>query len=699
VNGRLKAPWFLVLPALFLGVQVGEGQERVMGLLDLLEVPQLGDPQLSPDGTQLLYVLSEADWERNRRAGNIWRVNADGSGTMRMTAGGSSPRWSPDGATIAFLADRGGMPATLPGVRVALDRPGMQGAAQIFLLRNDGGEARPLTSHPTAVSGITWSPDGGSIYFLAFDPHSPREVARHEARDDVFGFDEAYKQRHLWRVRLADGASERITSGDWSVLDYTLSRDGGRIVFHRAPDPNILQYQWDERPEVWIMDADGGSLLQLTRNDIPELEAKLSPDGSLVLFLAQANGEFDYYYNRNIFLVPAGGGPARILTEDFPYEVLAADWSRDGGTILFAANMGVHAQLFQLPITGGEPRQLTEGDHSLGSWRYDPASDLQVVTRSDATNPGDVWVAPAGSGELRRVTRVFDHLARDFRLPRQERVEWRGADGVTVDGLLHYPVDYVEGERVPMVVKTHGGPQTSDRFGFRSEPFTSHGYAMFEPNYRGSTGYGDDFLRDMVPGYFNNSHLDVLTGVDHVVAMGVADPDRLVKMGWSGGGHMTNMVVTHTDRFQAAASGAGASNWVSMYAQSDMRVQRTPWFGGTPWQPDAPIDMYWDHSPLKYVSQVTTPTIIMFGENDVRVPPSQGVEMYRGLKSNGVPTHLYIAPREGHGWQELRHQLFRRNVELEWFERYVHRRGYEWVTAPGDQPASGPLPERTHAIP
>jgi dipeptidyl aminopeptidase/acylaminoacyl peptidase len=181
-----------------------------------------------------------------------------------------------------------------------------------------------------------------------------------------------------------------------------------------------------------------------------------------------------------------------------------------------------------------------------------------------------------------------------------------------------------------------------------------------------------------------------MAGVDRVIAMGIADPDRLAKMGWSAGGHMTNKIITFTDRFKAAASGAGAANWISMYAQSDVRSYRTPWFGGTPWQKNAPIDVYWDSSPLKHVANVKTPTLFLVGEKDVRVPPPQSVEMYRALRANGIPTRLYVAPREPHGWAELRHQLFKANVELEWFERWVRQRPYTWEKAPGEAVTAAP---------
>ena len=272
----------------------------------------------------------------------------------------------------------------------------------------------------------------------------------------------------------------------------------------------------------------------------------------------------------------------------------------------------------------------------------------------------------------------------EFLLPRQEVISWPGADGVTVEGIIYYPHNYDPGKRYPLVVQTHGGPASSDKYGLsrsisRYNPvLTSHGYIVLQPNYRGSTGYGDDFLRDMVGGYYRQSHLDVMAGVDYLIDQGIADPDRLVKMGWSAGGHMTNKIITHTDRFKAASSGAGAVNWIGMYAQSDVRTYRTPWFGGSPWQKDAPIDVYWDHSPLKDISNVTTPTLVMVGRNDLRVPFSQSLELYRALKSLGVPTHLYVAPREPHGWRELRHRLYKINVELEWFAKYALNKEYQW---------------------
>ncbi|MGH9160259.1 MAG: S9 family peptidase [Vicinamibacteraceae bacterium] len=667
-----------VLIPLLIAWPVRAQDPRPMAMVDLLSVPRIGDPQLSPDGQQVLFVKGEADWKANKRIEHVWRVGADGSNLRQLTNGAQGedqPRWSPDGKTIAFVAKRG----ETKEAEAEDDAP-----AQIWLIPNDGGEARQLTSHETAVSAVVWAPDGKSLYFIADDPKPADLKAREKAKDDVYAFDENYQQQHLWNIDVATRKERRISRGGFSIVAYELSRDGARIVCHRGPSPLIGD---NEQREIWVMAADGSGATQITKNRAIESGAVLSPDNRQILFLAGANAQFESPYNDNIFIVPAAGGMPRLLTAELPYEVQHATWSEDGSAIYFAANMGLHSELFRLDIKTGTPTQLTDGDHALIGWHYVPELDRHLFIEDVPTSPGEIWTLGGGSAAPRRVTHLFDDLAQRFALPKQVRIEWKGADGQAVEGVLYYPLDYQSGTRYPLVVQTHGGPHASDKFGFGSwssyvQVLTAKGYAVLKPNYRGSTGYGDAFLRDMVGHYFQNAHLDVLAGVDAVIEMGVADPDRLAAMGWSAGGHMTNKLITFTNRFKAAASGAGASNWVSMYGQSDVRSYRTPWFGGTPWEKEAPIQVYWGNSPLKDVAKVETPTIFLVGERDVRVPPPQSVEMYRALRANGVPTHLYMAPREPHGWMELRHELFKMNVELAWFEKHVTQRKYMWEKAP-----------------
>jgi dipeptidyl aminopeptidase/acylaminoacyl peptidase len=474
------------------------------------------------------------------------------------------------------------------------------------------------------------------------------------------------------------------------VGQYALSPDGSRLVTLRSPSPLL---EFSHLAELWVSDPAGGDARQLTSNNrVAEGSLSISPDNTRLLFRAGANESMEGYYNGKLFVLPLAGGAARQVTPaEATYDVAEAEWSKDGSSVFFVANMGVHDEVFTLDITTRRATALTSGEHSVAGFDYVPSADRFVFTRNTAEHPPEVHVASPSTPAPQRVTRVFADLASRFQIAKQERISWKGQDGQTVEGLLYYPVEYRAGQRYPLIVVTHGGPASSDKFGFShdAQVYAGKGYAVLKPNYRGSTGYGDAFLREMSKGYFKQSHLDVMTGTDAMIAKGVADPAKLVKMGWSAGGHMTNKMITFTDRFKAASSGAGAANWISMYAQSDMREFRTPWFGGTPWQANAPIDLFWDHSPLKFASQVKTPTLFLVGEEDPRVPLPQSVEMFRALRSHGVPTHLYVAPREGHGWSELRHRLFKLQVEMEWFEKWVHGRAYQWEAAPDGVPEPG----------
>jgi dipeptidyl aminopeptidase/acylaminoacyl peptidase len=670
MSTRTRRPALLIACVLLLSAIPSAQQKRTMGFVDTIELPSLQDPQLSPDGRQILFVLERPDWKNNRRSGHIYRINADGTNQVQLTfgeRGESAPRWSPDGKAIAFAARRDSDTNN-----------------QIYLLDAAGGEARRLTNHPAAPGSLTWSPDGKTIFFTASDAKSADEKDKDRVQDDVYTFEENnFKQRHLWTTDL-DGKTKKITDGDWSVGGYELSADGKRLAMTRTKSPLL---EFSATTEVWVMDAAGGNEKQLTNNHVPESGAMLSPDGSTVLFTADSNEQFEIYYNDKLFLIPAAGGAARVLLPDVSYQVENAVWSKDGKSIYFTANMGVHNEVMKVDVASKQVTQLTKGEHALAGWSVSEETGQQVFTRNTAQRPSEIYTMALAGGEPKRVTSVFDDVVAKFKIARQERFTWKGQDGQAVEGILYYPTDYQAGQKYPLIVYTHGGPAASDRFGFSSDVqvYTGKGYAVLKPNYRGSTGYGDVFLRDMIKGYFKQAHLDVMTGTDAVIAMGLADPNKLVKMGWSAGGHMTNKIITFTDRFKAASSGAGAANWISMYAQSDHREFRTPWFGDTPWGANAPIDLYWNNSPLKDVAKVKTPTIFLVGEQDPRVPMPQSVEMYRALKSNGVPTHLYVAPREGHGWTELRHRLFKLQIEMEWFEKYVNGRAYVWEKVPGDE--------------
>jgi dipeptidyl aminopeptidase/acylaminoacyl peptidase len=680
---RSHTPWVprslaLALAACLLAVSPSAQTKRPMSVVDLLEVPVLADPQLSNDGRHLLYMITRADWKADRRISHVWRSNADGTGAMQMTFSEGNelfPRWSPDGSQFAFLAARS-------------DAPGLQ----VYLMSNRGGEPRVLSRHAGGVSasGVTWTPDGKSIFFMASDPKTDEENQLDRIRANAFAFEENLKPRHLWRISVADGAEQRITSGDLTILDYAVSPDGRRLTLDRAPSTLLDD---GEKSEVWIMDADGKNAVQLTRNGVRERLAQLSPDGSRVLFVAGANGRLESYYHDALFSVPAAGGNSELVAPDFPYEVMRAQWAPDGSTIFVVANMGVHSEIMRIDLASRTFKALTDGQHSIpgapNAWSINAAASVHVFMIDEPTRWGDVWTMPIAGGTPKRITDVFGFLDRDYKLPRQEKVEWKGADGVVVEGLMFLPADYEPGRRYPLIVQPHGGPEESDKFSFPGityypQVLAGKGYVVLKPNYRGSTGYGSAFMRDMVGGFFKNSHLDVLAGADALIAKGIADPQRVALMGFSAGAHITNKLITMTDRFKAASSFAGVSNWLSMYSQSDTRVRRAEWFGGTPYQKDAPWNTYLDQSPLKDAWKVKTPVLFFVGSDDVRVPRHQAIEMFRAVKANGVLTHLQVLPNEGHDLAQPRHWLFKSNSELEWFEKHLMNRAYEHERAPGD---------------
>jgi dipeptidyl aminopeptidase/acylaminoacyl peptidase len=673
---RLGAGLFALLAVLH-GAPITGQSKPPLTLVGLAEIPRLLDPQLSPDGRFVAYMLMRADWKANRQVGHIWRQAVSGGAPIQLTkgdAGEANARWSPDGQSLLYLA------------------PGSPAGMQLFLLPAEGGEPRQLTRHATSVSQPAWSPDGTAIYFLASDPRTAEEIERDRLRDDVFVFEENFKQRHLWRVVVSTSIEQKITNGDFSILSYRLARDGRHITAHRAPTPLAGD---GYRGEIWLTDADGGNGRPLTSNTVEEIESELSPDNAQVMFLAEAaegkDGRLDPYYTSTLFLAPARGGAPRMLLPDFPYSIEHAAWAADSRAIVATVNMGVHSEIFRIDVAARRATPLTNGRHSVQFWSAVSAAGRMVFQLDEPTRLGDAWTLPFSGGAPVRATGIYDALERSYSLPRQEKVVWKSGDGTAVEGLLFYPLGYEADTRYPLVVQLHGGPQESDKFGYGPgvivnyvPVLTAKGYLVLRPNYRGSTGYGNAFMRDVIGGYFRNMPADVLSGVDFLIGQGVADPNRLAVMGWSAGAHLTNKLITMTGRFKAASSTAGAANWTSLFAQTDTRANRSLWFGGTPWQPNAPIDAFWNNSPLKDASNVTTPTLFVVGQEDPRVPLAQSIEMYRALKSNDVPVRLIVAPREGHQWGELRHQIFKANAELEWFERYVMGRSYAWERPPAD---------------
>jgi Tol biopolymer transport system component len=398
----------IAVAALWAGSAAAQ-ERRPMGFVDTLSLPVIQDPQLSPDGRQVLFVMDGPDWKANRRVGHVHRINSDGTGQVQLTfgeRGESSPRWSPDGTRVAFLARR------------EADEHN-----QIYLLNVAGGEARRLTQHPAPPTNLTWAPDGSRLFFTATDAKSPEEREREKLQDDVYRFEETnFKQRHLWTADL-EGQTRKLTDGDFSIEQYALSPDGSRVALSRSPSPLL---EFSHLSEVWVMDASGANLRQLTSgNRIAERGLAISPDNTRLLFTAGANEAMEGYHNGKVFVMPLSGGrPRQVTPATAAYDVSSAEWSKDGSRIYFVANLGVHDEIFVLDPESRVATNLTSGQHSLNGWRYVKSADRFVFTRNTPEHPAEVHVAAPVGGTLMRVTSVIADLSTRFLLARQERFTW-----------------------------------------------------------------------------------------------------------------------------------------------------------------------------------------------------------------------------------------------------------------------------------
>ncbi len=473
------------------------------------------------------------------------------------------------------------------------------------------------------------------------------------------------------------------------MADFALSRDGKYASF-RGESPERYKRGIIEAPDysdAYQIDLANHSVHRLTNNqDIAESNPAYSPDSRWIAF--SASDEFTFHRNRRVYLAECGPrpGPPRKLGAGFDGDVTIDFWSADSKTIYFDAGLGVTRQLMALSVETGSVSPVSKVRGSLRVTREED-SGVVLLSYSDSTHPTDLYTAASveaisDRAQWRRLTDANPQV-NQWTLGASDTLQWKSTDGRVIEGILTKPAGYESGKKYPLIVSIHGGPASADVLQFPAgttnyaHVLSGAGYMVLQPNYRGSTNYGEKFKIETSGDYFRLGFDDIMTGVDHLIAQGWADSSRMGVMGWSAGGHYSNWILTHTNRFKAISSGAGAVNWLSMYAQSDMQRVREFYFGGVPYDR---FDKLWDMSPMKYIKNAATPTLIHCVDGDPRVPRPQSDELHQALKKLGVTTEFLVYPGNTHGITDMRNQMVKMVAEFQWFEKHVRDRGkwFEW---------------------
>ncbi len=667
---------------------------------DLYAFEWAGNPQISPDGSKIVYTLVKVTAKHDNYETALWITSANGGPARQLTAGphDSGAKWSPDGKLLAFLR--------------ATEKDGKPEPPQIYLLPMEGGEARPLTEMPKGAGEPVWSPDGRSISFnsptLAKDfekkkddapPESDvRVITRAEYRENGEGYLDFERPDHIWivdvpRVPAGSQKARQVTTGEFSEGEITWSRDGSKIYF--TSDRVKESYYEPPSSAIYEVSAAGGEIRKVAAIDGPIGALTLSPDGRRIAFIGAINkgdGVAQRSYSEPDLFVTAvepvstptnltatydfdigdgvGGdqAPPRGGGESKPF------WSADGRSIFVKAAEEGRVNIKRIDSESGKVESVTKGDHALLSYSVTPDGSKVAALISTPTNIGDVFVVTTASGAMEAVTHVNAELFAKLNLTEPEMIWYKSFDGRRIQAWVQKPPDFQAGKKYPLILDIHGGPHTAYGYVFDHEFqwMAAKGYVVLYPNPRGSTSYGQEFGNIIQYAYPGDDFKDLMAGVDELIARGWVDSEKLGVTGGSGGGVLTNWVIGHTDRFKAAVSQRSIADWSGFWYTADFSQFTAMWFRGAPWEQEAD---YKARSPITYIQNVHTPLMLIEGEADFRTPSADGGEqMFRALKYLKRPVVMVRFPGESHELSRSGkpvHRVERLDNIVAWFDKYL----------------------------
>lgn len=623
---------------------------------DLINLKRVGSPAISPDGRRVAFTLRETNWDENAYETEIW-VGDQATGQSRAftNARKSSlqPAWSPDGQWLAFISDR-------------------DGKRQIYRMALQGGEADKLTSVDDGVNSFALAPDGRQIAFTMIDPVTDAMRERERRWGDIRIEDQDQRYTNLYVMDVATRSTRQLTKGKFVVGSFDWSPDAKQIAFDHRVSSDAAD---SGTADISVVDIATGRSQVVVGQDGPDSNPHWSPDGTQLAFVS-AMAKPSYFFLNSVIAIatPSAPGALRPISERFDEDPSLLSWTKAG--IHFSASQRTWSYLFTIDPATMQITKHAARDAWIGNgFSVTPDGATAAFVASGPSDFPDVFIAPVSTMAGTKVSNTGAQVAAWPRHTR-EVFTWKSQDGATIEGVLHKPADFQPGKRYPLLIVIHGGPTGVSRpvpYGSTStypiDTFLSKGAIVLEPNYRGSAGYGEAFRSLNVRNLGIGDAWDVLSAVDALVQQGVADKDRVGSMGWSQGGYISAFLTTkHSDRFKAISVGAGISDWMTYYVNTDIHPFTRQYLKATPW--DDP-KIYADTSPITYIKQARTPTLIQHGDQDTRVPIPNAYQLYQGLRDQHVPAQLSVFKGFGHGINKPKANRALLQQNLDWFTRYI----------------------------
>lgn len=640
----------------------GFADNRKWTVEDSMKVKEIGNFSISPDGKRIVYSSLEPviAGKGSKFEVIVYLADTDGKKNFRILTSScilDGFTWSPDGKTIAYIKHR-------------------PESSEICLLHADEKNSYKIAEFESFINNLDWSPDGKKLAFIMTDPLTDKEKKDIEEENDAQVMDENLKMNHIWLVSSKMNPAfspekRQLTKGNFSVFTFDWSPDGKSIVFSHAKSPSAKE------TKLSVVNVESGSIKTIADTGGWESNPIYSHDGRWIAFLRCDLNE-SYFFVKDAYVLPSEGGNPRALARSFDrYIFFFLQWSKDDKFLYFNENKGPVNRIYALPFDGGKPyeiRGLNKPDMTFSSTNMNSSGSKVGFVLSGTKQPEELYVSDINRFNPVRISNINDNLPVN-RIAKTELISWNSSDGMKIEGLLTYPLDYKKGQKYPLILFIHGGPSEIFTYSFIGNPgldpvaaFASEGFAVLRCNIRGSSGYGSEFRKANRRDWGGADYIDLMSGVDHVIKLGIASPLQLGVMGWSYGGFLTSWIISHTDRFKAASIGAGIVNLISFTGTTDTPDFAPQYLERHYWDE---YDFYIAHSPIGYVKNIKTPTLILHGTEDLRVPISQGKELYTALKMRGVPVKMVSYPRTGHGITEPKLIIDCAKRNIDWFKHYL----------------------------